>query len=87
MKRNWLAGAVFCLAALLNSNAMAQTAPAAAPTAASAPAPAAAPVTATPAAPATPAPAGSAAAPPAQGGGDWMNYNPYSGEETDLKNP
>lgn len=77
MKRLWLAGlflAAFC------SPAWAQATPSAA---APATAPAAQPAPAT-AAPAAPAPAGTAAAPAGQ---DWMNYNPYSGEESDVKNP
>lgn len=56
-------------------------------TAAPAPAPAIAPKPAA-AAPVAAAPAGTAAAPaPAAGSPDWLSYNPYSGEESDLKNP
>lgn len=97
MKYFWLAGA--CGAALmLSAAAFAQTAPAPAAVPAAQPAPAAtpapAPVAAVPAQPVAPAPAPApapAAAPaPAPSGaapGDWANYNPYSGEESDLQNP
>jgi hypothetical protein len=87
MKKIWLAGLGF--AALSTATiALAQTAPVA-PTPAAparAPAPATAPAAPAPAAPApaTPAPAVAAPAP----AGDWTSYsNPYSGEESDVKNP
>jgi hypothetical protein len=78
MKRFWLAG--LSLAALLHTGAAFAQTPAGAP--AAAPVPAAAPPAA-----AVPAPAPAPAAAPAQQGGDWTSYNPYSGEESDLKNP
>ena len=94
MKYLRLAGV--CSAALmLSAAAFDQTAPAPAPAPAAAaparpaaPAPAPAATAATTPAPAgtAPAPAGTAAPAPAPAN-DWTNYNPYSGEESDLQNP